>query len=327
MARMSNDAIFLSYAKEDLEAVRRFKRRLLADGFRVWMDEHDLLPGQDWDVTIRSAISQSALVIVFLSRRSVSKTGYIQKEIRVALDLAQMRPEGELFIVPVRLDECRVPERLAQWQWLDLESPVAYRRLRATILANTHIRPTFSKPIGNTLLGRFDSAGDRLLFGVLLGSDTYIYGTLPEYGRVITQGHFAVFRPTIPNVFRELRGHVSRYEQFKEDKLRSAAPAGYAWRHPSCRVIKIGTPTPLTAFALSTRTHVTTVWAEYWRIALLFSDCREIYMQPKTGQIFVEQNRDLVFTVMPFRVPRFQRKIERWAGSGVRVLPPPDAAI
>src|SRR5689334_19670877 len=113
---MPSRPIFLSYAKEDIDTVRRLKRRLVKDGFRVWMDEHDLLPGQDWDMSIRDAITNSGLVLVLLSRSAVSKTGYIQKEIRVALDLAEMRPAGQLFVVPVRLDDCHVPERLARWQ-------------------------------------------------------------------------------------------------------------------------------------------------------------------------------------------------------------------
>lgn len=321
---MPSKPIFLSYAKEDIDAVRRLKRRLMKDGFRVWMDEHDLLPGQDWDMSIRDAIRNSGLVLVLLSRSAVSKTGYIQKEIRVALDLAEMRPSGQLFVIPVRLDDCQVPERLARWQWLDLRAPEAYRRLRATISANTDIKPELTKSDDLKLFGRFTDAADRFLFEHFIASDAYIYGSLPDYGRMMSQGHFAVFRPKLPSVFRTLKGRVSRYEKLSADSIRPAAPSGHEWRRPFNRVTKLGSPVQSTVFALATRHHVTTVWIDYWRVGLLVSDCRQIYMLPETGQVFVEQDGKLVFTVMPRRLTRFKRRIESWAGSGIQVAWGPD---
>jgi len=46
--------IFLCYAKEDKARVRKVYHRLRAiDGFEPWLDEEDLLPGQDWDYEIK----------------------------------------------------------------------------------------------------------------------------------------------------------------------------------------------------------------------------------------------------------------------------------
>jgi hypothetical protein len=49
------------------------------------------------------------------------------------LDVADEMPPGEVFIIPVRLEECDIPERLRHWQWVDLYRPGAYDRLRAVL--------------------------------------------------------------------------------------------------------------------------------------------------------------------------------------------------
>jgi formylglycine-generating enzyme required for sulfatase activity len=120
---------FLCHSSGDKPAVRELYQHLLADGFQPWLDEEDILPGEDWDETIRKAVRQSDVVIVCLSGTSINKTGYIQKEIKFALDVADMQPEGKIFIIPVRLEECKVPERLSRWQWVDLDKGSGYKKL------------------------------------------------------------------------------------------------------------------------------------------------------------------------------------------------------
>jgi TIR domain len=102
---------------------------LKADGIRCWFDEEDLLPGQDWEYEISKAIRSSRYVVACLSKASVSKAGYIQKELRKALDVADEQPEGVAYLIPVRLEECEIPERLQRWQWVDLFKDQQYERL------------------------------------------------------------------------------------------------------------------------------------------------------------------------------------------------------
>lgn len=113
--------IFLCHASCDKPAVRRLYRLLRQDGFEPWLDEEDLLPGQVWESAIRNALRESDVVLVCLSQSAVTKKGFVQKEIRFALDAADEQPEGTIYIIPVKLEECRVPERLAQWQWVNLK--------------------------------------------------------------------------------------------------------------------------------------------------------------------------------------------------------------
>jgi hypothetical protein len=54
------------------------------------------------------------------TKGSVTKTGFVQIEIKTALDVAEEKREQTVFIIPLRLDACNVPDRLLRWQWVDL---------------------------------------------------------------------------------------------------------------------------------------------------------------------------------------------------------------
>ena len=56
----------------------------------------------------------------FSNGPTVTKQGFVQKEIRFALDIADEHPPGRIFIIPVRLVDCDVPDRLKKWQWVSL---------------------------------------------------------------------------------------------------------------------------------------------------------------------------------------------------------------
>src|SRR5580700_5251577 len=112
--------VFLCHSSGDKDPVRDLYRRLRSDGFHPWLDEEDLLPGQDWSYEISKAIRSSVIVLVFLSKSSVSKAGFVQKEIKHALDVADEQPEGNIFLIPVKLEDCDVPARLGRWQWVNL---------------------------------------------------------------------------------------------------------------------------------------------------------------------------------------------------------------
>jgi tetratricopeptide (TPR) repeat protein len=138
---MNNDSeilrVFLCHAKEDKPTVRDLYKRLTAAGLDVWLDEMNLLPGQDWELEITKAVHSSHIVIICLSPLSVKKDGYVQTEIRRALDAAERKPEGSIFLIPVRLEECIVPLRLHRWQWVDLFSTEGYEKLLAAIRARS----------------------------------------------------------------------------------------------------------------------------------------------------------------------------------------------
>ena len=71
-------------------------------------------------------------MLVCLSKESVAKRGFLQREIKDVLDVADEMPEGRAFVVPARLEECEVPERLRRWQWVNLYDPDGYDKLLRT---------------------------------------------------------------------------------------------------------------------------------------------------------------------------------------------------
>jgi hypothetical protein len=113
--------VFIAYAKEDRAEARKLYRDLKAAGLEPWIDEKKLLPGQNWPRAIERAIQMSDYVLVCFSRRSVNKRGFFQSELRYALDVAACVPLDEIFLLPVRLSECDVPDQIARkTQYIDL---------------------------------------------------------------------------------------------------------------------------------------------------------------------------------------------------------------
>jgi hypothetical protein len=121
--------VFLAHSRGDREDVRSLYHRLSRDGVEAWLDEAKLLPGQDWEYEIRKAVRESDAVIVCLSKGFNKQRGYRQKEVRIALEEADLLPEGQIFIIPARLEECDLPESLRRWQRVDLFEVDGYKKL------------------------------------------------------------------------------------------------------------------------------------------------------------------------------------------------------
>ena len=128
-----NARIFVSYAREDQVPAGALASFLRAAGFDIWFDKDSLHAGQDWRTVIEQEIARARLLIICLSRSSVGKTGFVQKEMRLALQQAELRPSSQVYIIPVSLDGCSVPRALERLHVLDLGAPDASRRLLEAI--------------------------------------------------------------------------------------------------------------------------------------------------------------------------------------------------
>jgi len=117
-----NNQIFLCHASEDKERVRAFYERLKSEGFNPWLDEENLIPGQNWEDEIPRALKASKAVIIFLSNVSVHKRGFVQREFKLAYTALQEIPEGQIFVIPIKLDDCDVPNMFKSLQWTFIES-------------------------------------------------------------------------------------------------------------------------------------------------------------------------------------------------------------
>lgn len=131
--------VFLCHATHDKPAVRRLYAQLKAETWiDPWLDEENLLPGQDLDLEILKALRKADVIIVCLSKASIAKEGYVQKEITRALDIAEQKPEGTIFVIPLRLEECQPPLRLSKWLWVDYFNVTAQEKLLRALRARAN---------------------------------------------------------------------------------------------------------------------------------------------------------------------------------------------
>jgi TIR domain len=103
---------FLSYVREDSQSVDRLQRVLEAAGIRVWRDTDDLWPGEDWRDRIRNAITDNALAFIacFSSNSASREKSYQNEELLLAIEQLRLRRAGDPWLIPVRLDDCIIPD-------------------------------------------------------------------------------------------------------------------------------------------------------------------------------------------------------------------------
>jgi tetratricopeptide (TPR) repeat protein len=168
--------VFISYAREDFDAAKELYKDLKNAGLTPWLDKESLLPGEEWDFEIRKAIKKSTFFLVVLSSNSVDKRGYVQKEFKFGLEVLDEVPESQIFVIPVRLNECNVPyEKLRKYHYVDLfpdwEEGVR-RILQSTgvsaIYEYVKIQPKISPPF----------RGEKRIF---VDREEYIHKTIKEY--------------------------------------------------------------------------------------------------------------------------------------------------
>lgn len=125
--------IFLSYASPDYERVHDYYTALIAEGLDPWLDKEKLVAGQNWDFEIKRALARAAIIVVFLSENSISRRGYVQREISIALDQAENKLHDDIYVIPVMLDEVPIPSQLDAIQVVGAASEDPYKQLSTAI--------------------------------------------------------------------------------------------------------------------------------------------------------------------------------------------------
>lgn len=115
------DKIFISYAKEDFTYAEKLYNFLDENGFKPWIDKKGILPGQDWNFVIKKELREANYIILLLSDTSVQKRGYVQREFRIALDYVEEKLEDDIYLIPLKINNCVVPEKLSRFQWIEYE--------------------------------------------------------------------------------------------------------------------------------------------------------------------------------------------------------------
>ena len=139
--------VFISHSFADSERVGDVYKWFLAHNVDPWISSENLLPGEEWESAVEKALYDTDLVIVCLSKDAINKEGYVQKEIRRSLELVEQMPEGAIFLIPLRLEDCKPPLRLSKYHYVDFFDPKGQNRLilalknRAATLGRAAVGP------------------------------------------------------------------------------------------------------------------------------------------------------------------------------------------
>ena len=123
--------MFLSYASEDAVRVEAFYDAFKAAGLEPWMDRRDVPPGAVWEDALFDAIARCDQFIFFLSKNSVAKRGFLQRELKRAVVHLEEKLEDDIYVIPVRLDPSEMPRSLSRFQRFD-----AFDHGRIPVLVN-----------------------------------------------------------------------------------------------------------------------------------------------------------------------------------------------
>lgn len=126
---MGSSDVFVSYAREDESFVVQLVEFLKAAGVTVWFDREQLSPGLRWEEVVEREIRDVRAFLTCLSTKALTKRGYFHTEQAAAAKVALTYPHGSLFIIPVRLDDCSIPDQMRQYHVTDLQDVTGPRLL------------------------------------------------------------------------------------------------------------------------------------------------------------------------------------------------------
>ncbi len=113
------EKVFISYAKEDYDLAEILYWDLKRSGYIPWLDKKELLVGQNWDFVLKTELREADFIVLILSNSSVQKRGYVQREFRLALEYYEEKLDDDIFLIPIKVDNCKVPLKLTKFQWLE----------------------------------------------------------------------------------------------------------------------------------------------------------------------------------------------------------------
>jgi hypothetical protein len=102
---------FFSYSRKDADFVIKLAGDLKKAGINVWVDQLDILPGARWDDSIEKGLHDASGMLVVLSETSIQSEN-VMDEVSYALEKGKR-------VVPLLIQNCDVPFRLARLQYID----------------------------------------------------------------------------------------------------------------------------------------------------------------------------------------------------------------
>src|SRR6476659_5923848 len=113
LREMPENAIFISYAREDLPAVQRLKSAMDAAGLTTWFDLDRLEGGDDYDRKIHANIARCSFFVPVISATTQRRhEAYFRREWSYAVDRTRNLADGAKFLLPVCIDDTLEAEAL-----------------------------------------------------------------------------------------------------------------------------------------------------------------------------------------------------------------------
>jgi len=143
---MPDNAVFISYAREDLAAVQKIKAGLDAAGLKTWFDLERLESGDDYDRKIQRNIARCSFFIPVVSATTERRLeAYFRREWSYAIDRARNMADSALFILPVTVDDtdggrAQVPDK--------------FKAVHFTRLPGGDVTPEFAHRLADLVLSR-----------------------------------------------------------------------------------------------------------------------------------------------------------------------------
>jgi TIR domain len=136
--------VFVSYARENLEAAERLRSQLeTIGGADPWFDKRKLTPGDEWERTIPAAIKSCDIFLPLLSAETERRVeGYFWREWNEADDRSRNMSPTRKFIIPVVTDrEWRgrdsdykeIPNRFRKYQFTHAPAGQMSEELRKVV--------------------------------------------------------------------------------------------------------------------------------------------------------------------------------------------------
>jgi hypothetical protein len=143
---MPDNAVFISYAREDLPAVQQIKAGLEAAGVTTWFDMDRLEVGDDYDRKIQRNIARCSYFIPIVSATTQRRLeGYFRREWSYAIDRVRNMADGALFILPVTIDATEAASALV---------PDKFKALHFTQLDGGRVMPEFAQRLTDFMRAR-----------------------------------------------------------------------------------------------------------------------------------------------------------------------------
>lgn len=108
--------IFISYSRRDTDAAQSLARFCKEKGAEPWSG-WELSTGENWQEKLEDALQQVNIVVVLVSNEAQYDTSWQSRELMSICEQKWNKPD--LLIVPIRLDEAKVPAFLSGLKALD----------------------------------------------------------------------------------------------------------------------------------------------------------------------------------------------------------------